>query len=202
MKPSANTQHSYNAALVHLWETKDVKVQKTETGEYILPRSIQFAEMLVQSLREIYGDEIHTRGKQYLNDAKAHRAFVNFFVGALAMNRTARLDYIADQLEEKTLAHACLTTLTPIIGVGHSADDCGFNFNGDTRDRHYIRVWEAMHTNNEKLLAKMCFDGEYCSLLPFMLTAFQLQWAVERGDTVRIEWITKGLQNDANRVSS
>ena len=70
------------------------------------------------------------------------------------------------------------------------------------RDRHYIRVWEAMHTNNEKLLAKMCFDGEYCSLLPFMLTAFQLQWAVERGDTVRIEWITKGLQNDANRVSS
>lgn len=70
-RPSANSQHSYNVALVHLWETRNAPLEKV--GDfYRLPQSIQYARMLVDALREIHGDEIHREGKQYLKAAKAH----------------------------------------------------------------------------------------------------------------------------------
>ena len=70
-KPSANTQHAYNTALVHLRETRKVQVVRTEQGQYFLPLDIQFAQMLKDSLEEIYGKHISTAGKAYLKLVKA-----------------------------------------------------------------------------------------------------------------------------------
>jgi hypothetical protein len=114
------------------------------------------------------------------------------------MNINERLDYFSAELQDKSLAAECLKALDPVANIGHHFDDAGFSYSGDTRDRHYIRLWEALHTNDKDRLAFMATDWDYCSLMPFMHTVLQLKMAEEANDQVRVLSIKKELARGAS----
>lgn len=77
--------------------------------------------------------------------------------------------FVVRELQHAELADKCIAFLDSIAKTPHPYDGIGFSYSGDTRDRHYIRVWEALHTKDTERLAAMCMDFDYASLMPFVL---------------------------------
>ena len=74
-----------------------------------------------------------------------------------------------DYLRTPGLAEKFADFITPHLGQPNDADGTGYTASGDTRDRHYVRVWEAYHTQDTARLAEMVWDYDYASLLPVIL---------------------------------